>query len=474
MFPTTKPEENQAQTTSNLKTTDNQTETVNNKNENAKAATISPKKSSFSWLITVLGASLTLILLVALALIWLFPDSDFSQLVSSQQWLNKLTFWQSRDQTNSNKPTDIDQAKEKPIKLSPFVFAEPEKPMTTAEVVSKAIPSIVSISVSLKIRGSNVTNLSGSVAGTGFIVSPEGLVVTNKHVISSQCQFGQAVEIVGTDYTNRLLKLELLSVDPIYDIAVLKIINPPENLVPLTFVSSETVKIGSEVIAIGNALGELQNTVTKGIISGVSRSLRTNLVDECTNSPVFADGLLQTDAAINRGNSGGPLLNAAGQVVGMNTFGTTDGQNIGLAIPSNAIVSALNSYQENGIIQRPKLGVYSRTITPLLKNQEDWLPTDYGELIIAPIGQIAVERGSAADKAGLREGDIILEVNGQKIEQTRDNPFPLRRILLTFKPGDKIKLTVLKVRNTTPQYFEYHLRPTEVEVTLDKLVVNIK
>ena len=134
----------------------------------------------------------------------------------------------------------------------------------------------------------------------------------------------------------------------------------------------------------------------------------------------------------------------------------------------------MNSYQENGIIQRPKLGVYSRTITPLLKNQEDWLPTDYGELIIAPVGQIAVERGSAADKAGLREGDIILEVNGQKIEQTRDNPFPLRRILLTFKPGDKIKLTVLKVRNTTPQYFEYHLRPSEVEVTLDKLVVNIK
>ena len=74
----------------------------------------------------------------------------------------------------------------------------------------------------------------------------------------------------------------------------------------------------------------------------------------------------------------------------------------------------------------------------------------------------------------MREGDIILEVNGQKIEQTRDNPFPLRRILLTFKPGDKIKLTVLKVRNTTPQYFEYHLRPSEVEVTLDKLVVNIK
>jgi len=473
MFPESKSQD-QAKAPSNPEITKNQTE-VSNGNQNLKTTKPVSKRSPLNWLITFLGASLTLILLVALALVLLFPKSDFAQLVYNQEWLNNLRFWQSEDQNNSTQSTNNDQEKEKPIKFSPFVFAEPENALTTTEVVSKAIPSIISISVSLKARNSgNVVNVSGSVAGTGFIVSPEGLVVTNKHVISSQCQFGQAVEIVGTDYTNRLLKLELLSVDPIYDIAILKIVNPPENLAPLTFVSSDTVKIGSEVIAIGNALGELQNTVTKGIISGVSRSLRTNLVDECTNSPVFADGLLQTDAAINRGNSGGPLLNAAGQVVGMNTFGTTDGQNIGLAIPSNAIVSALNSYRENGIIQRPKLGIYSRTITPLLKNQEDWLPVDYGELIIAPVGQTAVERGSAADNAGLREGDIILEVNGKKIEQTRDNPFPLRRILLTFKPGDKIKLTVLKVRNTTPQYFEYNLRPTEIEVTLDKLVVNIK
>lgn len=438
-----------------------------------------PKKnfiSSIFYSFQILFVVTILLVATFFAIILVAPKSEFSQLVVKntllKDFINIDSDTESQNSTdNLQNVTQVDNLTGGINKddVSPFSFVSPVGAKTIVEVVDSVLPSVLSITVK-EVQSST----SSLVAGTGYIVSDLGLVVTNKHVISSQCQFGSAVEIIATNQDNDLFSLKLLTIDPVYDIAILEIQNPSKNLVPVTFASSESVKLGTEVIAIGNALGQLQNTVTSGIVSGLARSVTTDLVDECTNSPVFADGLVQTDAAINQGNSGGPLFNASGQLIGMNTFGTVEAENIGLAIPSTAIVSALNSYRENGVITRPKLGIYSQNITPFLKDREIWLPVDYGELIVAPSGQTAVEKGSAADVAGLKEGDIILEINDIIIESTQGNPSPFRRALLKFKPGDTIKLKVLKkISQVNNSGFTYESQPVQISAVLGKVTFEL-
>ncbi len=438
----------------------------------------SKKNSGFVHRLEIIAVVIILVIATFFGIILIAPDSEFSQAVVKNTVLNEFINLQEggkddpetqtvvNNSRNTNNETEIN-----PADIPPFAFAQPDEAKTAVEIVDEVLPSVLSISIQQPSSQDFVSG--GLVAGTGFIVNAEGLVVTNKHVISSQCQFGEAVEILASNYAQNIFKLELLTVDPIYDIAILQIENTPQNLQPINFTDSDNLQLGSQVLAIGNALGELQNTVTQGIVSGLSRSLNTSLVDECTNSPVFADGLIQTDAAINQGNSGGPLFDASGQLIGMNTFGTQGAENVGLAIPSNAIVSALNSYRENGIIERPKLGIFSRSITPLLEDEENWLPVDYGEIIIAPAGERAVERGSSADQAGLKAGDIILKINDQMIESTQNNPSPLRRALLTYKPGDNITLTVLKSAGQRVQSFDYESETVKVQVTLGTIIFEI-
>jgi S1-C subfamily serine protease len=266
--------------------------------------------------------------------------------------------------------------------------------------------------------------------------------------------------------------LKLLDIDPIDDIALLQIDSDYSNLSPVQFANSDQLKLGEEVIAVGNVLGELQNSVTKGIISGLERNIIQGPTDTCTGRVVNTDGLIQTDAAINKGNSGGPLFNSAGQLVGMNTFGTTEAQNIGLAIPSNTILSSLKSYQSNGDIIRPRLGIYSQPITPIDTQTDSWLPLDYGEIIIAPPNLNAVDPGSAADKAGLKSGDIILSINGTKIEYSQKNPSPLRRILLTLQAGDDVTLEVLKATPAADGTFNYSKDMTEIKTKLGGIAFN--
>ena len=366
--------------------------------------------------------------------------------------------------------------------------AEPTKPPNTAvqfspqtdakstvEVVSKNLPAVLSIDVNDK-KG-------GVVAGTGYIVSADGLVVTNKHVISLGCKFGVGgIQITALANDQKAYNAELLSVDPIDDIAILQLTEKnvkPTNLPTIDFGDSSQLQLGEEVIAIGNALGTFQNSVTKGVVSGLNRSFdATGLKDECTGTDVRTDGLIQTDAAINQGNSGGPLFNASGQIIGMNTLGSPDAQNVGLAIPSETILTVLNSYKANLAIIRPRLGVVSQEINAARKLVNSWLPVDYGEFIgsfdVAIAENKVISLGSAAEAAGLAFGDIILEVDGQKLESTQSNPNPLRRLILNKQSGQTIRLRILKaIKSSNAKQITYSEDPISVSVKLKGLNYDI-
>jgi S1-C subfamily serine protease len=185
--------------------------------------------------------------------------------------------------------------------------------------------------------------------------------------------------------------------------------------------------------------------------------------------------LIQTDAAINKGNSGGPLFNKSGILVGVNTFKSENGQSIGLAIPADEVVKTLNSYLKNGKITKPYLGVLTNNITDTFKKQNPWIPKDYGAMI--SFDDSSVYKDSAAAKAGLEPGDIILSIDGQEIRAKDSTDSPLRRIISKYESGAKVKLSVLKSSTSlikeadgkVTQKIEYKADPVEVEVTLGSL-----
>lgn len=347
-------------------------------------------------------------------------------------------------------------------------FTAPANLKSATEVVQNALPSVLSINVKAK---------NSLTAGTGYVVSDDGLVITNKHVVSFACQPGsENLEVTAITNDQKLLKLKVMSIDPVDDIAILKIQNPPANLQKIEFGDSSKLQLGEDVVAIGNALGNLQNTVTRGIISGLDRSFENqNLRDECTNGEFRIDGLIQTDAAINKGNSGGPLFNAYGQVIGMNTLGT-DAQSVGLAIPSATINTVLNGYIQNKSIIRARLGVVSQEINPLSKEQYPWLPVDYGEFVgsldFDIPAQNVVSQGSSAELAGIGANDIILEINGEKLVSSSVNPTPLRRNILNKQSGETIEITYIKA-NKTSESISYDQTPIKKEVKLKGVTYNL-
>lgn len=268
-------------------------------------------------------------------------------------------------------------------------------------------------------------------AGTGFIVSADGLILTNKHVVSSGNEKTAEYRIILN--SGKKYFAQFIGKDPLNDLALLKIFD--KNLPAAEMGDSSGLQIGASAIAIGNALGQYRNSATKGIISGLGRSLVAS--DQTGNSEPL-DNVIQTDAEINLGNSGGPLIDLQGKVIGINTAVDLAGSSIGFAIPINDAKPVLNSYRELGRIVRPRMGVRYVMVT-LEMAQEEKLARESGALIIkSDNGDAAILPKSPAEKAGLAEGDIIFEINGIKIIGTDT----LLSIIQKYKPGNKIGLKV--------------------------------
>jgi S1-C subfamily serine protease len=261
---------------------------------------------------------------------------------------------------------------------------------------------------------------------SGFFVSSDGYILTNRHIVEDEAASYTVV------WNDKIYACEILVRDKITDIAVLKI--DGNNFPYLRLANSSQLKLGQTAIAIGNALGEFKNTVSRGIISGLSRDIKTEIGEDIYE--FF--GLIQTDAAINPGNSGGPLINLSGKVVGICTAVVLGVENIGFAIPVNQAKSILEDIKKYGKLCRPSLGVRYLLINTDMQKLHNF-PFDYGAFIIHETipGRGGIIPEGAAEKSGLKEGDIILEINNEKITKQ----FNLSRILAQYKIGDVINIT---------------------------------
>ena len=357
------------------------------------------------------------------------------------------------------------------LQLPPLIGSIASDDATTIQVVRHAQPSVVAVLVNQPTQhsasqrfnsfpfdpfnpesnpqpvpstGAQSEQIAG---GSGFFVTTDGIVVTNRHVVDFE---NATFEILTAD--GKKYPANVLAEDPVLDLAFLKVNG--SGFPVLTFDDSEGLVPGQTVIAIGNALDEFRNTVTKGIVSGLNR--RVEAGDE-TGSEVIEEAI-QTDAAINPGNSGGPLLDLQGNVVGINTAVSEDGQSLGFALPSNVIRRDVESLQKNGKIVRPFLGVrYELIDEDLVKSNQ--LSVDHGALVVRGETKrdLAVAPGSPADKAGIVENDIILEVDGIAVDESHS----LSALVGRHAPGETATLKVMHAGTTK-----------DVTVTLDELKTN--
>lgn len=300
-----------------------------------------------------------------------------------------------------------------------------------AAVATAVSPSVVSVLTSSS-QTSRYYNqqYQQEGAGTGMIVSSNGYVMTNKHVVDG----ADTVTVVlpdGRKYEN----VEVLGSDPLNDVAFLKI-KGVTGLPAITLGDSKTIRIGQSVVAIGNALGQYQNSVTSGIISGTGRPVVAS--SGGSEEAESLTDLIQTDAAINSGNSGGPLLNLKGQVIGINTAIAEDAQSIGFAIPISATKGLLNHVIKTGKVERAYLGVQYVSITPTIKDEYK-LSADRGDYVTADRGA-SVQQNGPADKAGVKDKDIITAVNGFKVGEVAS----VSSLISEYEPGQKVELTVLR------------------------------
>jgi serine protease Do len=346
----------------------------------------------------------------------------------------------SSNQQNSNNNQSIFNSKQT------VVSSQSQAISAVAQSVS---PSVVSITATqtatptTTLFGFNTGPSTSEDAGTGIILSANGLIITNHHVIPDGTTSVSVTLSDGTSYNN-VEVVGTTSTSSSLDIAFLKITNlDGRKLVPAVIGDSSQMKVGSSVIAIGNALGQFQNTVTSGIISGYGRSIQAS--DSTSSTEENLTDLFQTDAAINEGNSGGPLVNLSGQVVGINTAIASNSQNIGFAIPVNDVTGLIQSVEKTGKLEQPYLGVIYIPITSdiaseynLSANQGAWIPPT------AVTGQQAVVAGGPAANAGLQAGDIITAIGSQQLNQNTS----LTSIVDRDQVGQVVDLTIKRGTKT--------------------------
>lgn len=304
-----------------------------------------------------------------------------------------------------------------------------EEEENLSSVVSKVSPSVVSIITQSQSSDFYLGSKTEEGAGTGIIVSKDGYVMTNKHVIDGASIVGIALSD-GTTYEN----VKVLGTDPLNDVAFLKIPNVT-NLTAAELGDSTSIRVGQKVVAIGNSLGQYQNTVTSGIVSGTGRPVSA----QAGNAVETLTDLIQTDAAINPGNSGGPLLNLQGQVIGINTAIAADAQGIGFSIPIGATKGILKGVLAGKGVQRAYLGI---NYVPITADVSEFykLPVKKGAYVFNGEGKTAVAANSPAAQAGIKDKDIITKVGDIEVGDRGS----VASLVAEYSPNDKINLTLLR------------------------------
>ena len=322
---------------------------------------------------------------------------------------------------------------------------EKEKVKSVIDVVKESNPAVVSVIVNKEVqkyqtvlntetkkfeKKENGVEKKKIGEGSGFFIAKNGTIITNRHVVE-----GIGLEYVV--YTNDGLSRSatILAIDPVYDVALMKV--EGNNFPYLKFADSDKISVGESVVAIGNALGEFKNSVSVGVVSGLARTV---LASTNNGGKERLEKVIQTDAAINPGNSGGPLIDLYGRVVGINVAVARGSENIGFALPINSLKDVISSVVKTGKIVRPYVGIRYTPITKEIQESKN-LYIDYGILILKGKDdtELAVLKDSPAERAGLKEGDIILSVDNKKI--TEDNDFAL--MIRDKKVGNTIELSVL-------------------------------
>ncbi|MBC7708283.1 trypsin-like peptidase domain-containing protein [Polaromonas sp.] len=325
-----------------------------------------------------------------------------------------------------------------------------------SQIAKTVGPSVVSVNVTLTTETAVPTGFESlfgipggsqtvAAAGTGIIISQDGIIITNRHVVPEGADSVSVTLSDGTELKDVTVIGRTKATDPL-DIAFLKVTDTKgRKLKAAAIGDSSRVQVGDDVVAIGNALGKFQNTVTSGILSGFGRSVQASSdsgpTSASANDTESLDNLFQTDAAINEGNSGGPLVNLNGQVIGINTAIAGNAQNIGFSIPINDVKGLISQVFKNGKVVRPYLGVRYIPLTADIAKQSNLSVTSGAYIIPTREGEDpSVLAGSPADKAGLQEKDVITKVAGVAIDETHS----LTSLLGTHQPGESIPLTIAR------------------------------